>query len=334
MTSPHKLHKRSKNSDANADLALRLREWGENYGVEEDPYLEGLSDAIEKGKNLAVWASNDVMTLMPEPNIDSTEGAIYSALVLIRNVLVFVPVALTWLAVGKATTSFSIYTAKNGAASVVNFLQFWQNGYHILAKEWTLSHIAQDDFYIIATVIVLTFFTPFMNRSAVKRAARFEHEARRERLALVIEVESFLFDKRQITPLTMDSTLINSLEQVVEATGYLRQASKRIANGLNTMGLQNGAWSDPEANKKNERYELERKFQKHGPEQIEEAANDLERVSKRVGVIIQTLPRGAHARKELKKVEVELGETRSGLSSLQSRIYHSREASPSSIEDE
>ncbi len=334
MTSPHKLHKRSKNNVVNADLALRLREWGENYGVEEDPYLEGLSEAIEKGKNLAVWASNDVMTLMPEPNIDSTEGAIYSALVLIRNVLVFVPVALTWLAVGKATTAFSIYTAKNGAASVVNFLQFWQNGYHVLAKEWTLSHIAEADFYIIAAVIVLTFFTPFMNRSAVKRAARFEHEARRERLALVIDVESFLFDKRAITPLTMDSALINSLEQVVEATGHLRQASKRIANGLNSIELQNGSRSSPDNNKKIERYDAERNFQKRGPEQIEDAANDLERVSKRVAVIIQTLPRGAHARKELKKVEIELGETRSNLSSLQIKFYPSREVSPPSIEDE
>jgi hypothetical protein len=334
VTSPHKLHKRSKNSVANVDLALRLREWGENYGLEEDPYLEGLSDAIEKGKNLAVWASNDVMTLLPEPNIDSTEGAIYSGLVLIRNVLVFVPVALTWLAVGKATTAFSIYTATNGAASVVNFLQFWQNGYHILAKEWTLSHIAQADFYIIAAVIVLTFFTPFMNRSAVKRAARFEHEARCERLALVIEVESFLFDKRTITPLTMDSALINSLQQVVEATRYLRQASKRIANGSNSIGMQNAVWGDARDNKKIERFEAERKFQKHGPGQIEDAANDLERVSKRVAIIIQTLPRGAHTRKELKKIEVELGETRSGLVSLQTKFYPSREVFSPSIEVE
>ena len=90
------------------ELAARLREYGENYGLEEDPYLEGLSNAIEEGKNLAIWASNDVMTL---------------------------------------------------------------------------SHIAEDDFYIIGTVIVLTFITPFMNRSAVKKAAAFEQDALRERLS-------------------------------------------------------------------------------------------------------------------------------------------------------
>ena len=273
MTSPHKHLKHAKKYASNADLASRLREWGEDYGLEEDPYLEGISNAIETGKNLAVWASNDAMTLMPHPIIDTNEGAIYSALVLMRNVLVFVPVALTWLAVGKATTAFTIYTATNGAASVVNFLQFWQNGYHILSQVWTLSHIAEDDFYIIATVILLTFVTPFMNRSAAKRSARFEHQAMRERLALVIEVESFFFDKRQITPLSMDSALANSFEEV-------------------------------------EKFETDR---------IEQVAHNLDLISNRVGTIIETLPRGSHARKELKKLFNDLVETRSDLVSLQAK---------------
>jgi hypothetical protein len=224
--------------DSNPELAARLREYGENYGLEEDPYLEGLSNAIEEGRNLAVWASNDVMTLMPHPDVESVEGPIYSAMVLIRNVLVFVPVALTWLAVGKATTAFSVYTAKTSATSIVNFLQFWQNGYGVLPKIWTLSHIAEDDFYIIGTVIILTFITPFMNRSAVKKAAAFEQDALRERLSLVIEVESFLFDKRRLTPLSIDSALAQSFERVVEATHNLMIASKRIELGLKTLPRQ------------------------------------------------------------------------------------------------
>lgn len=209
----------------NPELAAKLREWGENYGLDDDPYLEGLSVALDEGKDLAIWASNDVMTLMPEPHIDSTEGPIYSLMVLVRNVLVFVPVALTWLAVGKATTGFSAYTARSSAASVVNFLQFWQNGYGVLGKVWTLSHVAEDDFYIIATVILLTFVTPFMNRAAVRKAESFENEAMRERLGLVIEVESFLFDKRAITPMTMNAALTNAIESITSAASDLRSAS-------------------------------------------------------------------------------------------------------------
>ena len=341
------------------ELASRLREYGENYGLEEDPYLEGLSNAIEDGKNLAVWASNDVMTLMPHPDVESIEGPIYSAMVLVRNVLVFVPVALTWLAVGKATTAFSTYTAQSAATSIVNFLQFWQNGYGLLSKTWTLSHIAQLDFYVIGTVIVLTFVTPFMNRSAVKKASRFEQDALRERLSLVIEVESFLFDKRRLTPLTIDSALAQSFERVVDATHNLMVASKRIEAGLKALPRmieelresQRTAIEDedeyrqlkpitqeigeedldeveaPQSSDPFDRFDqseenppLEVEFGDRDTDGVAQAADTLDEISRRVDIIVQSLPQRAHARKELKKVEAEIGNTRADLELLQEKL--------------
>ena len=344
---------------ADPELAARLREYGENYGLEEDPYLEGLSNAIEDGKNLSVWASNDVMTLLPHPDVESIEGPIYSAMVLVRNVLVFVPVALTWLAVGKATTAFSAYTAQSAATSIVNFLQFWQNGYGLLSKTWTLSHVAQLDFYVIGTVIVLTFVTPFMNRSAVKKASRFEQDALRERLALVIEVESFLFDKRRLTPLTIDSALAQSFERVVDATHNLMVASKRIEAGLKALPRmieelresQRTAIEDedefrqlkpitqviddedldeeqtPQDSDPFDRFDqfeelppLEVEFGDRDTDGVAQAADTLDEISRRVDVIVQSLPQRAHARKELKKVEVEIGNTRADLEILQAKL--------------
>ena len=346
---------------ADPDLAARLREYGENYGLEEDPYLEGLSNAIEDGKNLSVWASNDVMTLLPHPDVDSVEGPVYSAMVLVRNVLVFVPVALTWLAVGKATTAFSAYTAQSSATSIVNFLQFWQNGYGLLSPTWTLSHVAQLDFYVIGTVIFLTFVTPFMNRSAVKKASRFEQDALRERLALVIEVESFLFDKRRLTPLTIDSALAQSFERVVDATHNLMVASKRIEAGLKALPrmidelreAQRSSIEDedefrqlkpitqviddedldeeqtPQDSDPFDRFDqfeqiplspIEVEFGDRDSNGVEQAAVTLDDISKRVDIIVQSLPRRAHARKELKKVEVEIGNTRADLEILQAKL--------------
>ena len=352
--------KKFRKDSANPELAARLREYGENYGLEEDPYLEGLSQAIEEGKNLSVWASNDVMTLMPHPDVASIEGPIYSAMVLIRNVLVFVPVALTWLAVGKATTGFSLYTTKSSAASIVNFLQFWQNGYGVLSKAWTLSQVAEDDFYIIAAVIFLTFVTPFMNRSAVKRAARFGLDALRERLTLVIEVESFLFDRRRLTPLSIDSALAHSFERVVDATHNLVTASHAIQIGLNSLSRQIGTGEpsnqlllnsqplmealdregevkgDSLRGKKHRSPENDRReqtpdpqelkispeptFSKRQTEIVENAAETLKTVQKRMRVVGESLPRRAHARKELKKVESELDQTRAQLVELQQNL--------------
>lgn len=305
---------------ANPELAANLREYGENYGLEEDPYLEGLSNAIERGKNLSVWASNDVMALMPHPDVAAVEGPIYSALVLIRNVLVFVPVALTWLAVGKATTGFSLYTTKSSAASVVNFLQFWQNGYGVLSKSWTLSQIAEDDFYIIAAVIFLTFITPFMNRSAVKRATRFEQDALRERLALVIEVESFLFDRRRLSPMTIDSALAHSFERVVDATHNLVTASNAIKIGLDSLSRQMAVDEPPIQVDLEPQKTAAPIFNKHQTKIVENAAENLKSLQKRVRVVVRSLPRRAQARKELSKVELELLRTRAQLMELQQNI--------------
>ena len=344
MTSPHKRHKRAKKEEKNVDLADRLRMWGENFGVENDPYLEGLSNALAKGKDLTVWASNDVMALMPEPKIASTEGAVYSALVLLRNVLVFVPVALTWLAVGKATTAFTAYTAKSSAASVVNFLQFWQNGYGLLSKTWTLSHVANLDFYIIASVIFLTFITPFMNRSAIKSANRFENDAQRERLALVIEVESFLFQKRQLTPLTMDASLVRALEKVVKASENLDMASRGIKRGIKTLSLaattENKvkvseqvvvpppAKEEPALSRDArvqrewilETLHSERLFEKSESAKIESSTGKLEQISRRLRGVSDSLPRKSEVRGNLIQIEAEIEETRTDLELLQMKL--------------
>jgi hypothetical protein len=344
VTSPHKRRKRAKKEEKNVDLADRLRLWGESFGVENDPYLEGLSNALAKGKDLEVWASNDVMALMPEPKIASTEGAVYSALVLLRNVLVFVPVALTWLAVGKATTAFNAYTARSSAASVVNFLQFWQNGYGLLSKTWTLSHVANLDFYIIASVIFLTFITPFMNRSAIKSANRFENDAQRERLALVIEVESFLFQKRQLTPLTMDASLIRSLEKVVKASENLDMASRGMKRGIKTLALaattQNRAQvskqaAPPPPTKEEfslsrdarlqrewiiETLQSERLFEKSESAKIESSTGKLEQISRRLRGISDSLPRKSEVRGNLIQIEAEIEETRTDLELLQMKL--------------
>jgi hypothetical protein len=82
----------------------------------------------------------------------------------LRNSLVFLPVALTWFAISKATSAFALYTSDN-SLSVVNFLDFWENGYGVLASRWALSNVATLDFEIILLIIALTIAITFLDRS-------------------------------------------------------------------------------------------------------------------------------------------------------------------------
>lgn len=218
----------------NEILAQKIRDWAKKRKLSKDAYLNGLADALEAERDLTVWAATDVLAIFPHAYIKPAESKIFSALVLIRNVLVFAPVALTWLAISKATTAFAIYTAK-ATGEVANFLQFWQDGYGILGKDWTIGHVAMLDFYIIATVIALTLLTPVMAHNAAARAEREALDAERERIAVAVEVMAYLYDEREVNTVTMNSVLTRAVKNLSSSAKALNDASKRIEKTMKTM---------------------------------------------------------------------------------------------------
>ena len=216
-----------KKTTGNPELAEKIRSWAKKRRLTKDAYLAGLADALENDEDLVVWASTDVLAIFPHAYIKPAESRLYSMLVLIRNVLVFAPVALTWLAISKATSAFAIYTTKE-TGTVANFLQFWEDGYGYLANEWTISHVAMLDFYIIAVVIALTLITPIMSHGAEARAEKEEIDAERERIGLAVEVMAYLFDKRGVNTVTMNSALARSVQNLRSSSKSLNDAAKRI----------------------------------------------------------------------------------------------------------
>ena len=107
-------------------LAEKLEEWSRLRGVERDPYLSQLTESLKERKNLHIWAELQPLDFLPYPKSEAKnrQSDLVRILTIIRNVLVFAPVALTWAAVSAATTGFAAYIKENGA-SVVNFLDFW-----------------------------------------------------------------------------------------------------------------------------------------------------------------------------------------------------------------
>ena len=146
-------------------------------------------------------------------------------LTVVRNVLVFAPVALTWAAVSEATAGFSKYIAQNGA-DVVNFLDFWQNGYDILGEEWKIGNVARLDFLIVVIVIALTLYVSQVGHTVEQTKNSAEDAIDRERLALAIEIHAALHDKRKITTVTMNASLAGAISRLVASTKNLEDASQ------------------------------------------------------------------------------------------------------------
>jgi hypothetical protein len=222
--------RRVSNSKKHLELADQVESWAYKYQVSRDPYTNGLSNSLREKKNLQIWAAMNPIEYLPQPEI--TEGIAIARwarlLTLIRNVLVFAPVALTWAAVGQATSAFSRYVDENGA-DVVNFLDFWENGYGYLGTEWQISKVAFLDFLIILVVIILTLIASVFGKRASELQAKFDQQIERERIGLAVEINSFLFDKQKATNVSMNASLAGAIAKLLNATDSLEDVTKNLA---------------------------------------------------------------------------------------------------------
>jgi hypothetical protein len=210
-------------------LAGSISSWISKHNLQGDPYLNGLLEAIESKKDLHIWAELNPTEYLPHPetSIGASSARLVRILTVIRNVLVFAPVALTWAAVSAATSGFSQYISANGA-DVVNFLDFWQNGYDILASEWRIGNVARLDFIIVVLVIALTLYISQAGHKVGEMQDAAEDAIDRERLALAIEIHAALHDKRKITTVTMNASLAGAISRLVSATHSLDGAAREV----------------------------------------------------------------------------------------------------------
>jgi chaperonin cofactor prefoldin len=144
-----------------------------------------------------------------------------------RNVLVFLPVALTWEAVSKATEAFAKFVEANNATTV-NFLEFWQNGYDVLPAFWTISHIASLDFMIILGVIALSLISTFLNSkgSAINKIELAKIEE--GRLDIALSLKMYLYAMREIDNSNVKEGVASSVSALLVATTSLSKSARQL----------------------------------------------------------------------------------------------------------
>ena len=229
---------RIKKPELNLILAEKLLSWADKYDVANDGYVRGLHEALSTRKNLQVWASLNPIEYLPMPELKAGLSMVKWTrfITVLRNVLVFLPVALTWAAVGEATTAFSKYLKANGS-DIVNFLDFWQNGYGVLDDKWKIATVALLDFLIIMVVIVLTLLASVFSRRVTDLQFMAEKETDRERILLSVEIASYLFDKQKVTNVTMNQSLARAIDKLLNATDAIEATAKSLEKTSKSKGF-------------------------------------------------------------------------------------------------
>ena len=236
MATARKPTSRRKADEQSQELLLELNSWASISKVTNDPYVNALANALETGEDIESIAEINPLDYLPHPEF--TAGArrlkINNILTIIRNVLVFAPVALTWLAVSFATTAFAEYTKAN-ADAVVNFLEFWQDGYGILDKKWTIGHVGLLDFYLIAVVIALTLITALMTDRHQREQRTHVAKLEDKRLVLGLKLHSYLYSQRKVTPETVNARVAASVKNLHASSKSMAQASKDLRKDINSI---------------------------------------------------------------------------------------------------
>jgi hypothetical protein len=146
-------------------------------------------------------------------------------------VLVFVPVALTWLAIQKATDAFGKWAADKTSAdpeSGISFIQFWQNGYGVLNDFFLIQEIAKLDFYLITLIVVATLVASLLESRAKSTVSVLEKAADRERLFVGLKIAEALQGNKTASPESITESLAFALNDLSQAARDVSLAAARM----------------------------------------------------------------------------------------------------------
>lgn len=121
-----------------------------------------LADAVRHGRTEEARAYAQVVDPRTAAELLEARGSrIWGFLELIRNVLVFAPIAVTWYGLSVATDAYADFLAERPELVSQPFLALWQQGFGGAPGVPTFSTVALIDALLIALLILLSMFVHF-----------------------------------------------------------------------------------------------------------------------------------------------------------------------------
>jgi hypothetical protein len=209
-----------------------MNNWAKQWEVTTDPFVKGLNEAIQQNSDLGMWSSLDPTQLLPDmPDQTTIFHRLGSGLALLRNVLVFLPVAITWQAIAKATEAYTTWFPAEDPTqkdTEKNFLDFWANGYGVLDNKYTLPHIGILDFWIIIAIIVISLVATGLTARGDKANEDLRQVFESERLTIAIRIRRALHGKREASPESIATSLADALADLNQTTRDMAEVAARL----------------------------------------------------------------------------------------------------------
>lgn len=212
-------------------LAAKIRLWITESGQQANDEIRQLCEDLEQGNAISRWAAVNFERILPFRLIQTELEA---RLKQIRNLLVFLPIALTWLSIMFASAEFKTYVERS-SGQTVNFLVFWESQSAIEK----LSTVAGLDAALILIVIGMTAYINIHSASPSK-IQKLDSLHNEVMIGLERELAGYRYlsvaDLHTLTQSTVDNLSISS-NQVAKAANAMEIMATKAE--LATTSLEN-----------------------------------------------------------------------------------------------
>ena len=203
-----------------------LKKWMDEEGssIRNREILDRLHKDIRANRKMNEWGSFPLDDLLRPPMRDFTtlsKAKLANRVTLLRNLFLFVPVLITWIAIDRAASAYD--KSENVDAT---FLQVWSTLEH-----FSLQRVALYDAAIIGLLIVLTAISHWLDGLAEKQARVLDESADVRFRTMMVNVGLYLHGFRQITPSALKGGLADAVNQLKAATDEMKDA----AVGMNVV---------------------------------------------------------------------------------------------------
>lgn len=205
-----------------------LRKWIVERSPTNAHILEQLESDLRKNQRLNEWGQFALEDLLRPPRRDASRFIAHKVAAIVtffRNLVLFIPVAVTWLAIERAAVKFS---DKLELGINTTFLEVWLNDDIF----FTLATTAAIDAGLIGLLIVLTLVAQSFEVVADRSARQADESDERDFQSVLVNVGLFLHGFRSITPSALKSGLAEAVDNLRKSSEQLAAVSEKATDTL------------------------------------------------------------------------------------------------------
>lgn len=217
-----------------------LREWIDTQQPENRHILEKLEQDLRNESRLNEWGQFALEDLLRAPRRDITHlrsHRIAGAITAFRNLVLFVPVLVTWWAIERAAGKYESFLDVGREDS---FLQVW-----IQHSSPSLKTTALIDALLIGSLVILTFLERQFEMRAEAEAERLDRESEIAFRETMVKVGLYLHGFRAITPAALKSGLAEAVVNLRKSSEQLAQVASRATDTLTQFALVSTSQLEP-----------------------------------------------------------------------------------------